>query len=309
MKDEEFENARLALFERLGAPVKSLRLADRQGRTIYALERGGGDPVIVLHGGGGEPGQWAPLLRRLQPDHRYILVDRPGHGLSYRIDYSGLDFEAEAARFVEDVVSALGAQQVTLIASSMGGFFAFAFALAHPERVRQLVLVGAPAGVDVWIPPFLRLMGRRGVNRLLFRLMRNPTPSVLRDKLWKPLLVVDPAKVSDEILEVGIAASALPGAELAWRTLLESFVGLGGVRKKLRVRERVCKLAVPTTFVWGDRDAFAPPASGEDLVSKMPNARLVTVANAGHLPWFDDAPACASAIAEALGCDARQAAG
>lgn len=300
MKDGEFERARLDLFARHGAPMNALRLADREGRTIYALERGSGEPVIVVHGGGGDAGQWAPLMSLLPQDRRYVLVDRPGHGLSYRLSYSGVDYRAAAAGFIEDVANALGATQVTAIGNSMGGYFSLAFALAHPERVRQVVLLGAPAGTDRWIPPFLRVMGLRGFNRLLFKMMRNPTPAVLREKLWKPLLVADDSKVSDELVALGIAASSLPGAELAWRTLLESFVGLGGIRRRVYIRPEVAALAVPTTFVWGDKDAFAPPASGQGLVEAMPHARLITIKNAGHLPWLDDGAACARAVADAL---------
>jgi pimeloyl-ACP methyl ester carboxylesterase len=304
MTNDEFETARIDLYARHGAPIRPLRLTDRAGRTIYALEKGSGPPVIILHGGGGDASQFATWLRRLPADRRYIVVDRPGHGLSYSIDYTGLAYRDEAARFVADIVTAIGADRVTLVGNSMGGFFSLAFALAEPNRVRQLVLLGAPAGVDRWVPPMLRLMGLRGFNRLLFRMMRNPTPAILRKKLWKRLLVADASKITDEMLEVQIAASKLPGAELGWRTLLESFLGLGGVRPSVLIRDEVSRLDVPTTFVWGDRDAFAAPTSGEGLVKTMPRARLITIADAGHLPWLDDGEACAKAVGDALGAAA-----
>ncbi len=52
--------------------------------------------------------------------------------------------------------------------SSFAGFFALAFALARPARVRRLAFVGAAAGVDRWLPVMSRVMGTRGLSDLLF---------------------------------------------------------------------------------------------------------------------------------------------
>jgi pimeloyl-ACP methyl ester carboxylesterase len=84
----------------------------------------------------------------MQHSHRCIAVDRPGHGISYRVDYGEVsNFRADAAAFVGRTLDLLGLERATLVANSMGAFFAIVFALAHPERVARLVLVGAPAGI------------------------------------------------------------------------------------------------------------------------------------------------------------------
>ena len=54
------------------------------------------------------------------------------------------------------------------------------------------------------------------------------------------------------------------------------------------------------SFVWGEKDAFAPPSSGEDLAARMPNARLVAVEDAGHNVWLDQLDACLEPITEFL---------
>ena len=45
---------------------------------------------------------------------------------------------------------------------------------------------------------------------------------------------------------------------------------------------------MPVLLLWGARDAFAPPAWGEELAAGYPNIRFVRVPDAGHLPWIDD---------------------
>ena len=49
----------------------------------------------------------------------------------------------------------------------------------------------------------------------------------------------------------------------------------------------MARLPVPTLFLWGDRDAFAPPSIGQDLAARMPSARLVTLPDTGHLPHLE----------------------
>ncbi|MGH2805260.1 MAG: alpha/beta fold hydrolase, partial [Thermoleophilaceae bacterium] len=72
--------------------------------------------------------------------------------MSYPIDYREVDYRGAAAEWLLDLLDAIDADQVDLVGNSMGGFFSMAFAIAHPHRVRRLVLVGAPAGLDRDLP-------------------------------------------------------------------------------------------------------------------------------------------------------------
>src|SRR5215211_5249583 len=81
-------------------------------------------------------------LGGLAPGH-VVLPDRPGCGLSYRIDYRSVDYRRAAADWVLDLVESTEAERIDLVGNFMGGYFAMAFAIAHPERVRRLVLLGA----------------------------------------------------------------------------------------------------------------------------------------------------------------------
>jgi pimeloyl-ACP methyl ester carboxylesterase len=254
-----------------------------------------------VHGGGSCAVEWAPLLPELAPTRRWVLVDRPGHGYSYRIDYSGLDFRRAAVEYMLDLLDGLGVARASFVANSMGGYFALCLALAHPERVDQLVLLGAPAGIDRWIPPALRLMGLPWFNRSLFRMMRNPSTETIREQLFERLLVAHPERVDSALIEAVIRNSGLPGAELAWRTLLESVLTPLGFRRRYGIREEVASLSSKTTFVWGDKDAFSAPSSGRALARNMHDAQFIELPDAGHLPWLDAPAECAKYVEAALG--------
>ncbi len=296
---EKAERLRLREFERHQLPVQPRILTDRQGREIYALDSGGNArPVLFVHGGGGEAGQWVELAAAVRDvGHRVVLVDRPGHGLSYPIEYGGFDYRQAAAEFLEDVVDALKTDQVDIVANSMGGFFSLAFALARPERIRRLVLIGAPAGVDRYIPFALRLLAFAPFNRILHR-FGGPTDVASLRKLYGDLLVSEPEQLDDDFLQMQLELSMTPKFAVAYRTLLEEFVSLRGCRHL--IREEVASLPVKTTFIWGDEDAFAPPSSGRDLATRMPDATLRVVPDAGHLPWLDEPATCADAVIDAI---------
>lgn len=290
---DNFEDARLNYFTACDAPVRPLRVKGLGGRETYLLERGSGAPVLLLHGGGGEASQWAGLMGRLGETRRWLAADRPGHGLSTPVDYAGSDYRADAARWVEEVLDGLGIDRVSLVANSMGGYFALAFCLAHPERVEQVAFLGAPAGLDRWIPYPLRLLSFDWIHRLV---TRGPTVESLRKNLWNAVLVADGSKVPDEHIRLGILATASEESTLGWRSLLSRCIGLGGFKQELMLREDTATLQTRTLLLWGDKDAFAPPSSGEALLPTMRDAQLVVLPCAGHLPWFDQPEACASRI-------------
>lgn len=171
-----------------------------------------------------------------------------------------------------------------------------AFAIRHTERVRRLVLVGAPAGLDKSLPLFPRLWGNPISGRLIGKLVVNTkSPEDVRKRAF-PLLVAHPERLSVEFLELSLAAQKLAGTDVAAHTMLRSVSTLRGWRDHLLMRDDLAKLPLPTLFVWGGKDAFAPPSSGVDMVARMPDARIETIENAGHLPHLDDPLAIAENI-------------
>jgi len=291
----EFERTRLALFARYGFPGQSRWVVDREGRSTYMISRGEGpSPTILVHGGLSQAGEWSLLAGRL-PRH-VIIPDRPGCGLSYKIEYRRADYRKAAAAWLLDLVDGIGADQIDLVGNSIGGFFAMAFALAHPDRVRHLVLAGAPAGLDRSIPLFPRLWGNP-VTGLLIRKLKITDPETLRKRVFSRLLVAHPERVPLDVLEMAIGAAAIPGADRTSYTMLRTVTTLRGWRPKLMMRDDMARLPVPTLFAWGDADAFAPPSSGQDMAARMPDARVEVLPDAGHLPWFDRPDTVAATIA------------
>jgi pimeloyl-ACP methyl ester carboxylesterase len=290
-----FERDRLALFARHDFDGVSRWVSDRLGRRTYLIERGDGHrPTILIHGGLSQASEWSLLAGRLPG--RVIIPDRPGCGLSYRIDYGRVaDFRQAAVDWVLDLVDGIDVDRVDLVGNSLGGFFALAFALAHPERVHRLVAVGAAAGTHPEVPLFARLWGRPVIGPLIGRPISDP--ETFRRRVLARLLVAHPERVPRDFITIAIAAATIPGSDRAAHTMLRTVTTLRGFNPKLLLGDDLPGLQVPTLFLWGDADAFAPPSRGQEVAARMPDARFVVLPDTGHLPQVDEPAMVAAAIA------------
>ncbi|HEU5315235.1 MAG TPA: alpha/beta hydrolase [Chloroflexota bacterium] len=264
---------------------------------VRVLEAGEGDPALLLHGGGGFAALWAPLMAQA-PGVRWIAVDRPGCGLSDGFDYGGVAFREHAVGFIGATMDALGLERVPIVANSMGGLWAFWFALAHPERVASLGLLGCPAGIPLANAPLpFRLLGVPGINRLLFAL---EPPSVAQVRRTWARMGHDPDRMLPELTECFYRVERLPTYATGWRTLLERFVTLRGMRPDVLVSEaELRRVAQRVLLVWGESDPFGGLSAAETLRDALPCAAL-ELAGRGHLPWLDDPARCGELVRRVL---------
>ena len=106
----------------------------------------------------------------------------------------------------------------------------------------------------------------------------------------------DARTIAYEVAHEALAGATLPGARMGAYSMLRRVTTLGGLRSDLYLREEVTRLAVPTLFLWGDVDSFAPPSSGGTVAAAMPQARLEVIKDAGHRPHLDAPATVATAI-------------
>jgi 3-oxoadipate enol-lactonase len=218
---------------------------------------GRGPLVLFLHGIGGNRNHWQHQLAFFsQSGFKAAAWDARGYGDSD--DYQGaLQFED----FTSDVlrtIDFLNEEQVHLVGLSMGGRIARNFALAHPRRVRTLTLANTSPGFDALSPE-----------------------EVLK-------FVEEREHRSAESAVRLLSSRARPGAHAA---LLASFHALrnDSYRKTLEAsvaQDRAApleKLAVPTLVITGDEDRVYPPELAERMARRIPGAKLVVIADCGHL--------------------------
>ena len=93
------------------------------------LSHGRGPAVVLLHGVSESAAIWAPLFTKLR-HFRLLAVDLPGHGLSDPIVFRRGQVREHARRLIDDILNALGLDEVPVIGHSLGGMYALWHAAA-----------------------------------------------------------------------------------------------------------------------------------------------------------------------------------
>jgi pimeloyl-ACP methyl ester carboxylesterase len=286
------------------SPVSRFVQTDGPVKTVHFFEAGSGKPLIMIHGGGGNNAHWYNLVKPLSGRFRLYLIDRPGCGLTDFFNYRGIDMIRHPAEFIQSFMDAAGIDEASFLGNSMGGYFTVRFALAFSERIKKIIFIGAPAGLDNRTPLPIRLLGIRGLNSILTAIM--PKQSLEGTKsAFRQMISPNVDKLPHELFKCCYLGSLLPGNDLSWRTLLESVTTMrgNGFKNKLDVTEAIKGIKNPILFLWGDKDGFAPISVGERTVSQMENATIRIIQNAGHQPWWDEPQICSKFIIEFLDQD------
>jgi pimeloyl-ACP methyl ester carboxylesterase len=270
----EFQRPDEAIAIPAGAVGRRVTVAS--GRRVYVESRGQGSatPVLLVHGFASNRETWSTVEPALRSQRRTIAVDLPGFGFS---DRTAGDYAPEAlADDLASVLDRVGVDQVDLVAHSWGCSVSLAFALRHPARVRRMVLLGAWA-FDEQIPPFFRWARESGVGEALFELFYRER---LEDRA--PLGFAEGTTVPQSTVDAIERSLERPG------TLRAALAAVRG-QYFLHLERQYPQVVAPTLVVYGDEDRVALPRYGARLANALADARLVTIARAGHFPMFESA--------------------
>jgi len=295
--DRAIERAQAAYLDRV-APGYRTRRVRWSGGTTQLIEMGTGEPLLLIHGGGGYAAQWGPILCGLAKRHRVLAIDRPGHGLADPFHYKGVDVLEHCHRFVADFLDGEKLQSVLIAGNSMGGLCASAFAFQSAERVRHLLLIGFPAGMRRNLPLPMRMAALPIVKTLLREaVMKRPTRQRAQG-MWKRFLVAHLDRVPQDFMDLEVLCQRRNVS--TWISLMDRLIDSRGFRPELVISDRLKTTSVPTTFIWGDRDAAGRADEAEALAAQNTQIRVRRIADAGHVPWFDDPNAVIEAVHMAL---------
>ena len=264
------------------------RTIDAGGIITHYHDSGAGDPVLLLHGSGPGVSAWANWqhnLPALAQRYRVIAPDIVGFGSTERpadVHYSLQTWEQHVWSFLD----ALGLEQTSLVGNSLGGRIGLAMAARHPERLDRMVLMGAP-GVGMTLTPGLRALREY-----------QPSPENMR-RMLIDCFAVDPAIITDELVEDRYEASVAPGAFEAYRDMFFSDRHAGS---ELGITEDEAR-AVPTRtlLLHGREDKVVPVDVAWNMVRLLPDADLSVFARCGHWTQIERAADFNTLVASFLG--------
>jgi pimeloyl-ACP methyl ester carboxylesterase len=271
----------------------------RNKLSLYLYDAGAADaaPLLLIHGLGDEADTWRHLIPSLSARYQVLAPDLPGFGRSDKPERSyTLSFFQET---LMELLDELGIARATLVGHSLGGAIAQSLALAHPERVAGLILIGGS---------LVARSQRIGLATMLFlipglgewsynRLRRDPDAAYGTLRPYYSDL--------DRLPEADRAFLYQRVNERVWsdgqrRAFLSTFRHLARAlpAQQRAIPARLAALALPTVGVWGERDQVNPVENGRVLVELQPSARLVVVPGAGHNVHQEDPQAVLTVMQE-----------
>jgi pimeloyl-ACP methyl ester carboxylesterase len=229
-------------------------------RIYYALYRGELIParsIILIHGAGENHLVWPAGLRRL-PDSTVYAIDLPGHGKS---SGDGRNSISDYVTWLKSFLDSMKIQRAIIIGHSMGSAIAQMFALAQPDRAAGLVLIGTGAKLRV--------------SPKILELARNDLPAaaeLISSLEWGP-------NVPEQIVRLGKQQLLTNRSEVIY----------GDYRacNEFDVLERLSDIHAPTLIISGTADQLTPPKYAAFMTEKIPNAKLVSVPEAGHMAMLE----------------------
>jgi pimeloyl-ACP methyl ester carboxylesterase len=235
-----------------------------RGTRVRMQAAGSGDPLLYLHGSG-DLGLWTPALAALAETHRVYRPDHPGFGGS--ADRDAIDTMHDMAFFYLDLLDEIGAEQVVLVGSSLGGWLAADLATIEPRRVSRLVLVGA-AGVRAEVPtPDTFTCSPAQLAALTYHVESFRTAAVRQAES-----VEDDPERFERYLRNRIAT-----ARLGWNPYMHD----------PKLPDRLHRITAPTLILWGEHDALLPVGYAHHWAGLLPDAKVEIIEEAGHLPLVE----------------------
>jgi 2-hydroxymuconate-semialdehyde hydrolase/2-hydroxy-6-oxo-octa-2,4-dienoate hydrolase len=269
-------------------PPMTTRTVDAGGIATAYLEAGSGAPVLMLHGSG--PGvsgtaNWQYNIGPLADRFHVLAPDIVGFGDTERPDdvvYSLRAWTDHVWAFLD----ARGIEETAIVGNSLGGRIALQMATDRPDRVTKMVLMGSPG---VGMTPTEGLAALRAYE---------PSHEAMRHML-RTYFAVNPALITDELVDIRYQASVANGAFEAYRAMFFDPRHRGS---ELGISEDEARaITTPSLLVHGREDQVVPLAVSITMLGLLPNADLHVFSHCGHWTQIERADEFSALVADFLG--------
>lgn len=238
------------------------------GPTPLAISVAGRGPLVILvHGMGGDRTTWHAQIETLSERYTAASVDLRGYGDSAD-PVQPLDFKRDFTADVVAVMDHFAVQRAHLVGLSMGGRVVRTACLREPQRVASLTLANTSPGFDA--------MSAEEMQRFIAERSQSLSAGILPEDFGIRQARQMMASGTDPAL---IAEAARPMQRLRVANYLQVLAA-----STLQDRgDRLEDIACPTLLITSDQDRVYPDTIATQMRSRVPTARHVRIAGAGHL--------------------------
>lgn len=250
---------------------------DINGHRLHYIDEGKGETILFVHGTPSWSFDYRNIIKKLKTDYRCIAIDHIGFGLSDKpehYDYSTQNHSKTLERFVLEKQL----DNITLVVHDFGGAIGLNFALRHPEKIKNLVILNSWLWSSKTDPDFIKLSKilKSSLLPFLYRYLNFSPKFILPKsfgdrKLSKHLLKQYTQPFADKTQRNGALAFA--------KSLLNDqdwFQELWDKRQAISDK--------PTLFIWGTKDPVIKPHYLDKFQNGFTNSKTVQLETCGHFP-------------------------
>ena len=254
------------------------KFTEVNGGTIHWTSKGDGEPIILIHGLGGNHHNFSYMLSELAKKYRVISIDRLGSAWSKRTDFSYASLTAQADAIVE-FIDKENLERPLLVGHSLGGAFSLSVGIRFPEKIRGVALI-CPAcmAMDATPKVFRSLEIMNPTARAFFSNVLSGPFIMMKQKkflteIFKPELITPGFDIKG-----GAILSRLPSQ---FKTTCEDLIA--AKKSQNSVLSELGKLEIPTHVLFAENDVILDAQYHGVGFSKLTGAKLEIVPKAGHM--------------------------
>jgi pimeloyl-ACP methyl ester carboxylesterase len=242
-----------------------------QGLEVDVVRKGSGQPLLLLHGGGG-PIAAMPFVDKLAKKFEIIAPTHPGFGGSNIPD--SFDRIDDLVYLYLDLLDELDLNDVVLMGFSMGGWTATELATMNSTRLSKLILVDS-VGVKTG--------GRE--DRDIADIFAMTGEEIAKIMFHDPSKAPNLNDLSDEQLQI-MAANRMALGVYTWDPFMHN----------PKLPQRLHRIKIPTHFIWGASDGVVTVDYGQKFCNLIDGATMTVIEKAGHAPQAEQPDAFVEAV-------------
>ncbi|MCP1199908.1 alpha/beta fold hydrolase [Notoacmeibacter sp. MSK16QG-6] len=259
-----------------------------EGEPVHSLHaehfgaKGGGEPLVLLHGFGGTHKVWRAVIGALARKNEGLSIlayDLPGHGAN--LDAPGAGPPKRSAELIAADLKRRGIERFHLAGHSMGGAIASLIAFSKPDATASLTLV-APGGFgpEIDIETLKKFAAAKKDDELRESLSRMSGPRV---------------EMTDDDIAPLVAMRRQPGQMDTLKRIADGMTRDG--KQGCLPAEWLEKLSMPVNLIWGTADSILPYRQTENAPAHF---ALHTLDGAGHMLPEERPSEVAQVLVEAI---------